>query len=151
MRLESVLRVAFLAFCTGLGFVGPGQAGPATDAFAGCIVDNTTGRDRKDLVQWVFAVLAAHPEIKSFAALSEADREQMDRGAASLFERLVTVNCRDQAKAALQADGAVSFRMAFERFGVIASTELMTDQSVQGAMQRFIRLVDQKKLEAALK
>lgn len=151
MPATSVTRVAVLATAVSLGSVQASQAGPATDAFANCITDNTTGRDRKDLVKWVFAVLAAHPEIKSFAALSDADREQMDRGAAGLFERLVTVNCRDQAKAALQAEGAVSFQVAFQRLGLIASTELMTDPSVQGSMQRFVRMVDQKKVESALK
>lgn len=149
--MKSYLFSVSLVACCMLGPVPATHAGPATDALAVCITDNTTGRDRKDLVRWVFAVLANHPEIKSYSALTEADRDKLDREAATLFERLLTENCTRQAKAAIQADGPGSLRVAFQNLGQIASQELMRDSSVQTGFQRFTKLLNNQKLEAALK
>ena len=37
-----------------------------TQALASCLADSTTGRDRKDLVRWMFFAIGSHPENKAF-------------------------------------------------------------------------------------
>ena len=45
----------------------PAQAQPV-EALRTCLMDSTSGKDRKDLVKWIFFAMAAHPELKQYAA-----------------------------------------------------------------------------------
>ncbi len=128
----------------------PAAAGPDGDAFATCLADNTTGKERKELARWIFLAMASHPEIRALSNATAADRDRADRMLGALLTRLVSENCAPQARAAVQNEGSESFKSAFRAFGQSAMLEIMSDQGVRDALSGFERYADRKKIEAAL-
>jgi hypothetical protein len=126
----------------------PSAAEP-TASLQKCLADNTTGRDRKDLAKWVFLSMAAHPEIRQYAAADmTAAVDESSRTMGALVTRLITDSCATEAKAVLGAGGspAVSFQVAFRSLGELAMQELMADKSVTQSMGLFQRYLDQKRI-----
>lgn len=132
-------------------FSGPATAGPAADALGVCLGDNTTGKDRKDLAQWIFVAMAAHPEIKPLSAVTEAGRDALDRKLAALATRLLTENCRAEAKAAVTESGNVAIESAFGVLGRLAMAEVMSNPAVSEAIVRYAKYLDQATFESVLK
>jgi hypothetical protein len=124
-------------------------AGPATDALTTCVADSTTGKDRKELAQWVFVAMSSHPELQPLAHVDDAQRDEMDKKLASLATRLITENCAAQAKAAIEKEGIESFKAAFGALGRLAMQELMSNKSVNEAFTRYTKYLDKAKFDAA--
>ena len=125
-------------------------AGPATDALSACLADNTTGKERKELVKWIFVSLAAHPELRDLAVATPATRERVNKGTGIMLTRLITENCPEQARRAYQHEGSQSFEAAFGVLGRLAMQELMTHPDVSTAISGFGKYIDQQKLQATL-
>ena len=114
-----------------------------------CLADSTTGKDRKDLARWVFAGMAAHPEIASLSNIKPADVVQIDKTVANIFVRLLTVDCNAEAKLVLETQKQDAFKDAFGFLGKLATNELLSDQRVTTAFRQFVEYVDEKKFKAA--
>lgn len=129
----------------------PAQAQPV-EALRTCLMDSTSGKDRKDLVKWIFFAMAAHPELKQYAAagtVTAADEGSRRMGA--LVSRLLTVSCANETKAVMKSgEAGRSMEVAFEGLGKIAMQELMAEKSVQDSMGVFMRYFDQKALNDLL-
>ena len=125
------------------------NADTATDALNTCVADNTTGKDRKDLAQWIFMTIAAHPEIQPFSNVTEANRDEFDKRLADLATRLITVNCKTESKAAIEKEGSQSLEAAFGTLGRLAMQELMSNPSVNSSFTRYVKYLDKSKFEAA--
>lgn len=80
-------------------------AGPYSDQLAKCLVRSTSEEDKNELVKWMFAALASHPEVKSMAAISETQREELNEKTANLMMRLLTESCRFETQEALKYEG----------------------------------------------
>lgn len=126
----------------------PAQAGPATDALSACLADNTTGKERKDLVKWIFVSIAAHPELRELAVATPAMRDRVNQRTGVMLTRLLTDNCPEQARRAYERDGGQAFEAAFGVLGRLAMQELMTNADVNAAVSGFGKYVDKQKLEA---
>src|SRR5579862_555193 len=89
------------------------------DALKTCVMDNTSGRDRKDLAKWVFFAMAAHPEIKQYAdANARAGADESSQKMAALVTRLLTESCVNEVRAAMNTgQGSQTLRLAFETLG----------------------------------
>jgi hypothetical protein len=124
-------------------------AGPATDALASCVADNTTGKDRKDLAKWVFVAMSAHPEIKPLSKASDAVKESLDKNLASLATKLITESCRAEAHQAFSTEGEKSFEFAFHALGRLAMQELTTNPAVSASFSNYVKYLDRSKFEAA--
>lgn len=148
--MEKIFQALFLAIIGSAITIPSAVAGSATDALSICLADNTTGKDRKDLARWVWIGMSAHPEIKSLANVPDTKRDELDRLLASMFTRLITEDCRLQAKEAIKKEGNESFEAAFGAFGKLAMKELMTDSSVNASFTRFTKYIDEKKVNSAL-
>lgn len=135
----------------GLLFAVGVQASPSTDTLAKCLLDNTTGKDRKDLAKWIFVAMSAHPEIGVIAKASPADAEAVQRTMGTLFTRLLAEQCAEPMRAVLRADGSNGVRVAFEYLGSMAMQELMTNQEVVASIGGFERFADRVKIDSALK
>lgn len=127
----------------------PATAGEPTDALTRCIADSTSGRDRKDLARWVFTSMAAHPEIKPMSAISPATQDKLDQTLAALATRLITDDCKEESKAALNSDGEAAFEAAFGALGSMAMQELTANPSVKNSYTRYTKYLDKSKFEAA--
>ena len=140
------LAIAALAFFA----AAPASAGPAADSLIACLADNTSGKERKELARWLFASMAAHPEMRDIASATTVVREQTSQSAGLLFTRLLSENCPTQYRVALRTEGSPALVAAFESLGRLAMQELMTNDDVRTAIGNLEKFVDRRKLEAAL-
>lgn len=129
----------------------PLTASPTIDAAGTCLTDNTTGRDRKDLVAWIFLAIARHPEIRDMSAATAQAIEGSDRQVGALFTRLLVEDCPAEIRAMLAEHGPSSMSKAFEVLGRVAMTELMGHPDVAGALAGLERHADLARIEAAMK
>ena len=121
-------------------------AGPAADAAGTCLTDNTTGKDRKVLTRWIYLAMAKHPDLRALSAATDADHDAGTRQAATLFERLITVDCRSEIRAMVAAEGAGSMKIPFEVLGRVAMLELMGNPTVAAEVARLDQFVDKQKI-----
>jgi hypothetical protein len=127
-------------------------ASPAIQALSQCLADNTSGKDRKDLARWIFVAMAAHPEIKQFAAPNLAQgADDVNRSTAATFMRLLTESCATQTRNASREGGPMAIQLGFQTLGQLAMQELMSDASVSAGMSAFERHLDQDKLGKVLR
>lgn len=129
----------------------PALAGAATDTLGACLADNTTGKERKELVKWIFVSIAAHPDLRELAVATPAMRERVNRNTGIMLTRLLTENCPEQTRQAYQREGGQALEAAFGILGRLAMQELMTNRDVGAAVAGFGQYVDQQKLEATFR
>ena len=109
-------------------------------------VASTTVQDKTELVRWIFANAALHPEVASIAQVSAEQRTSMNRSAGALIERLLTVTCRKQTKDALMFDGPAALQQSFQVLGQVAMGSLMSHPAVGAGFNEFGKFVDEKKI-----
>lgn len=122
-------------------------AGPYSDDLAKCLVKSTSNVDRNALVKWMFAAAASHPEVRSIAAVSEAQLDALNQHTAKLFERLLTESCRTEAQQALRYEGQSTIEMSFGVLGQVAGRELFSDPQVTQSMAGIEHYIDKQKME----
>jgi hypothetical protein len=140
MRLFLVLGLAL--FCS-----AP-HAGLYSDDMAKCLVASTSQADKTNLVRWIFANAALHPDVSDISTVSAASRDQMNRTVATLVERLLTETCRKQSQEAVRYEGPIAIQLSFQILGQVAMQELMRDQAVSAGFEAFAKYIDRTKIEA---
>ena len=125
-------------------------AGPSTEALTNFLADNTTGKERKELAQWVFVSMAAHPEIRPLSNVSDATRQVADQNMARIATKLITESCIKETKTAINTDGNAALEQAFGALGKLAMQELTSNPAVTASFSGYIRYMDKSKFEAAL-
>lgn len=125
-------------------------AGPFGDALTSCLADNTTGKERKELVQWIYVAMSAHPEMKNMSLVTPDKVEEISQTVGALVTRLLTERCPTQAQAAVQNEGTEAFKGAFRSLGGLAMQEIMSNPAVGTTLGKFEKYVDHKKLAATL-
>lgn len=123
------------------------HAGIYSDDMSRCLVSNTSAKDKTDLVRWIFAISALHPDLGSVAAVTEQQRDDMNRKVAGLLERLLTESCRKQTQEALKYEGSAAMQLSFQVLGQVAMQELMSDAVVANGFAGFSKYVDKSKLK----
>ena len=123
---------------------GAAGAGPATDAFSKCLTDSSTGKDRVVFVRWVFSAIAAHPDVRSYASLTDEQRATFSREAAEIMNRLILRECRREVVAAIKADGDSAIESGFGVFGEVAMGQLLSDKTVNAAMGQMASFTNEK-------
>ena len=141
---KAVLSLIFILFSLSV------HAGPQSDALGTCLTDNTNGKERKELAQWIFIAISAHPEMSNLSSVSKQDREKSNKGMADIVMRLLTEDCAIQARAAVNAEGGEGLESSFKVLGRIAMQEIMSNQSVSTSIADYVKFLDQKKLRSAL-
>jgi hypothetical protein len=131
-----------------LACVGSAQAGLYSDDMAKCLVASTSQKDKVALVRWMFANAALHPDVSSISRVSAKEKEELDRNAAALFERLLTESCRKPTMDAIRYEGPIAFQLSFQVLGQVAMQELMSNKAVSTGFEALTKYVDAKKIEA---
>lgn len=124
------------------------QASETADAAATCLTDNTSGKDRKDLVRWMFLALAKHPALVTIAAASPEQDEHSNQAVGALFTRLIAVDCPKEMRALIAESGPTAIASAFEVLGKVAAQELMAHPDVASAMGKLDKYIDTEKIAA---
>lgn len=122
-----------------------------SDALSQCLTDATTGKDRKDLATWVFVSLSAHPQIKHFASISDAQKQQIDQRMGEIFTRLIAKDCTVQAKQAVVMEGERGLTHAFGILGKLSTQEIMMDTAVEQSLSNFTKYINEDQIEQAFK
>ncbi len=148
------MRKAFLyvatIFLTTLLWPVTSSAEKSTEALQRCLLDNTTGKDRKNLAKWIFVGMSGHPEISQISKVNPADSESIHRATGEIFTRLLAEQCTSEIQAAFKTSRSNGTKLAFEYLGRMAMQELISDPNVNSTMSEFQKYVDRKKLERAL-
>lgn len=144
---DSVLVVISAAVSLAVLSAESALAGPYADELAKCLVKSTTDTDKNSLVKWMFAAAALHPEVKSIASISDAQRDELNKNAARLFERLITEACRSETQEAVKYEGAGTLSASFQVLGQVAARGLFSDPAVARSAADFANYLDKQKLE----
>ena len=144
-RLALLAAVAMSAMLPGIG-----NANPVIEATSNCLTDSTTGRDRKELVKWIFVSISKHPEITALANYSPEQSERISRNVGKLFTRLIAEDCGKEIRAMVAAEGPDSISTAFEVLGRVAMVELMSHPDVGAALGSLADFTDQEKIQKSL-
>lgn len=145
-------RVLFAAACAALSVAATtAAASEQTDRLAQCLVDNATPRDQAALVKWMFSGMSMNPALKSMAALSPEQRDEINRNLAALFERLILKDCRAEMVVALKTDGNAAIQSAFAVMGQRAAQQLMSDPASSAELDKMSGYLDQAKWAELMK
>ena len=135
-----------LSLATLLGFTSlDAAAGPYGDDLGRCLVKATTSTDKRALVKWMLATAALHPDLKAIAAVSAQQHDAFNQAVGTLFERLLTHSCRQQAQQAAKFEGPSSIEASFQILGQVAARELFADPSVAAGMAEVTKHVESRK------
>jgi hypothetical protein len=110
------------------------QAGAYTEDLSKCLVSSSSAADQAKLVAWIYAAMSAHPDIRAYSNITAAQRDAVLKDAGALVQRLLTVDCRAQASAALKNEGASALDPAFSTLGAFAMRNLVSNPEVSQAM-----------------
>jgi hypothetical protein len=147
-RMKRAHRLIAAAFVATLAL--PTHAGPYQVALGSCMADRTTGKDRKELAQWMFSAMAAHPSMRNLSNIDLETRRGIDQAMGRLVTRLVTEDCAKEARELIDKEGGPALGGAFEALGRTAMQELMSDRGVAAAVGAFDAHLDKAKVAAAL-
>ena len=142
--LIAVLTVMLLAA------TAPASAGPFADDMAKCLVRATTTADKSSLVQWMFATMSLHPDVKQFAAVKPEQRAALNKRFGDLIVSLLTERCVTESKTALKNEGMSVIESSFNLLGQVAAQELFSHADVASGLADFGKLVDAEKLKKLL-
>ncbi|MBP9623795.1 hypothetical protein ACQUFW_04495 [Acinetobacter johnsonii] len=144
-RSSVIFRHAFLAAAL-CGSVQLATANTTVDQLSNCLVESTTATDKTTVLQWTFAALAAHPDLKVYSNVTDAQRTQLDKNLAQVLQRILVEQCSAQTKAVIQAEGLQAVGDSFQELGQITGEEILKNPEVKGQLQSVLRYVDLNKL-----
>lgn len=147
--MRPIPLLLILAAVVSLAAPAPVRGAAATEQLAACLGDQTNGKERKELVRWIFVAIASHPAIRDIAEVSDTQREQADRGMAGLVMRLLTERCRGETARAMREDGQKSLETAFGSLGELAMGDLMSSPEVETSIEAYARYLDGERLQQA--
>jgi hypothetical protein len=130
-----------------LVFANAAAAGPQAEALGTCLVDSTTGKDRKELARWLFSAMGAHPSLGDMFTISDPQRDEISRSMAALVTSLMTDKCAKEVRAAIQGEGSTALRSSFEILGRVAAMELQGNAEVAKAISGFEKYLDRGKFQ----
>jgi hypothetical protein len=137
---------AFALLLIGTG--SSAQAGVFTDDLSRCLVTKSTQSDRDAFMAWMFSAVSANPALQKFTTLDRAKRDQIAADAAVVFQRLLIVDCRKEAVAALKAEGEDALTQSFGQLGQAATQQMFQSPQAQAELESLGKNFDKQKLKA---
>lgn len=141
--------IAALAVASVFGSV-PAIAGPYSDDLSKCLVRSTGDAEKRTLVKWIFAAVALHPEVADISSVTPAQRTEMTRNTAKIFEKLLADSCRTEVQQAVQYEGPQTIGSSFQVLGQVAARELFSNPNVAANMADLGKYIDQKRIAEAM-
>ena len=125
----------------------PTFAGPFEDEMAKCLVTSTNKRDRNKLVKWIFRVYGDHPEVSNMVDISDREKKVIDKDVADIYTRLLSKDCIDETKKALDYEGENVMFNAFQILGQVAAEGFSANPDVMRSINKFVKMIDYEKLD----
>jgi hypothetical protein len=144
--MSSKLTVAALGALAGLMSQPAWSAQRADEttgqaALAQCIALNTTGADRLLTARWLFAMLGKSSQIADLSTADAGRENELNKGFAKLFTRIVTKDCTAEVRPLAAADLTDAFGKVGEALGETAMNELMNDNVVEKALGEYAEFI----------
>ena len=140
---RSVLMAAALFGTTQIAMAAPTQT---VDQLSACLVKATTATDKTAVLQWTFAALSTHPDLKSFSNVTDVQKEQLDKNLAQVLQHILVEQCSTQTKAVIQAEGLQAVGDSFQELGSITGEEIIKNPEVKQQLKGVVRYLDLNKL-----
>ena len=140
---RSVLMAVALFGTTQIAMAAPTQT---VDQLSVCLVKATTATDKTAVLQWTFAALSTHPDLKSFSNVTDVQKEQLDKNLAQVLQRILVEQCSAQTKAVIQAEGLQAVGDSFQELGSITGEEIIKNLEVKQQLKGVVRYLDLNKL-----
>lgn len=144
-KFSSLSRSVLMAMAV-LGTTQVAMAGATVDQLSACLVKSTTTTDKTAVLQWTFAALAAHPDLKVYSNVTEEQRIQLDKNVAQVLQRILVEQCSTQTKAVIQAEGLQAVGDSFQELGSITGEEIIKNPEVKQQLKGVVRYLDLNKL-----
>lgn len=141
MRLGAFLGLAILASAA------PANAGVFTDDLSRCLVNKSSDSDQQKLMQWMFAAFALNPSLSPLTKITTAQRSEFTKGAADVYTRLLVVDCRAEAVAALKNEGDSSLGPAFGVLGRTTASRIFNAPAVGAELEKLGESFDKDALK----
>lgn len=122
------------------------MAAQTVDQLSACLVKATTATDKTAVLQWTFAALSTHPDLKSFSNVTDVQKEQLDKNLAQVLQRILVEQCSVQTKAVIQAEGLQAVGDSFQELGSITGEEIIKNPEVKQQLKGVVRYLDLNKL-----
>lgn len=145
-RKFSSLSRSLLMAAAVLGAAQIVAAGPTVDQLSDCLVKSTTATDKTAVLQWTFAALSTHPDLKQFSQVTDAQKTELDKNFAQVLQRILVEQCSAQTKAVIQAEGLQAVGNSFQELGSITGEEIIKNPEVKQQLNGVLRYVDLNKL-----
>ena len=124
------------------------QAGVFTDDLSRCLVNTSSQDDRDAFMAWMFSAVSSDPALQKFTTLDRAKRDQIAKKAADVFQRLLLVDCRKEAIAALKAEGDDAMLQSFGELGRAATHQMFQSPGAQTELETLGNNFDKEKIKA---
>ena len=135
------------AFLLGLASANA-SAGVFTDDLSRCTIQKTSDADKTDLMRWMFASATRDPALASMTTLTQAQRDEINKTMAGIYNRLILVDCRAEAIAAIKNEGFQAFGESGRALGAAAANKLMSSPAGQEELSKWVEFMDKKGWEA---
>ena len=138
------LKFAAIALC---GLAAPAQAGVLADDLSRCLLTKATDSDRGALMAWMFSAISSDPALQKYTVLDRQKRDAIAKTAGSVFQRLVVVDCRPQAVAAMRAEGEEAMTKSFGALGQASTQRMFQSPEANLELESLDKGFDKEKLK----
>ncbi len=97
---------------------------------------------------WMFSVVSSDPALQEFTSLDRSKRDAIATTAGGVFQRLIVVDCRAEAIAAMKAEGRDSLSKSFGALGGAAVNQMFNSPQAQQELKSLEKGFDKEKLKA---
>src|SRR3982751_1881049 len=122
-------------------------AGPFGDAMAKSKVHAPSAQDRAMVVQWIFAFIALHPDVRQLASVTDEKRAVLNKRMADLTMSLLTEHCAEETREAIKIEGMEVLKTSFGVLGKVAVQDLFANDAVKQGLVDFSSNLDEKKIK----
>lgn len=127
------------------------RAGPAVDELTKCFERSVTQADLRQINIWNSVIRSLHPDLQGMSSVTKEHGKRIAKTGAAIFERLLTVDCRQYSVRALKTEGPVAIGSSFDQLGFIAGQALMNHPSVKAGVVETFQSIDVSKFEVLLR
>lgn len=118
----------------------------SADNLGTCFIDSLNGKERKQLVKWMFFSMSTHPELEAYSNISANNLEASEKAFATLITRLLAEDCPEEAKEAQRTDPQ-SIKKAVELVVKVPIKDLLANKEVRLAISNSAKYIDQEKIK----
>lgn len=145
-----VMAAGLMAVGTMLHGTAMAQTDAQAQALGECMVLKSTGADRLVVARWFLTALASAPQAAGVATLAPGKKEEFDKGMATIFTRLMAVDCANEARPLFKAKDEAGFRVAGEALGRVAMEELLNNPQASAALSAYAKYLKQEEFKNVL-